>query len=349
MRALPSAQSAGGGTIQRPTTISCMEHGRYIIDLHLNKIGNAYIEFFNIIDMNKLVTRFIAIIAAIATLFVTKAVGAEREYLPILEDGKSWVMVEKRIPMKPGEKDTAYYDVMIVGDITINDKVCKKVSIVERDGEESWGTNLYEENGKLFIASKSNMALLLDMSCEKGDKLDIFIGPSEVYPDTYLEIIDSRFTTASDGLERKVLDVRWGDWMESGVWIEGIGCDGDSWPLLFPETSNGRWVEMYIDSCMKDGEVLFTRADFEQLLGKYSGRDKVRPTEPLTLTYSEDAVSAVCDGKEISLELYSLEGKLIGRTRSSDKAVLETSALPGGIYIAKAICGETSAVRKIVL
>ncbi len=194
-----------------------MEHGRYIIDLHLNKIGNAYIEFFNIIDMNKLVTRFIAIIAAIATLFVTKAVGAEREYLPILEDGKSWVMVEKRIPMKPGEKDTAYYDVMIVGDITINDKVCKKVSIVERDGEESWGTNLYEENGKLFIASKSNMALLLDMSCEKGDKLDIFIGPSEVYPDTYLEIIDSRFTTASDGLERKVLDVRWGDWMESGV------------------------------------------------------------------------------------------------------------------------------------
>ncbi len=81
MRALPSAQSAGGGTIQRPTTISCMEHGRYIIDLHLNKIGNAYIEFFNIIDMNKLVTRFIAIIAAIATLFVTKAVGAERDGL----------------------------------------------------------------------------------------------------------------------------------------------------------------------------------------------------------------------------------------------------------------------------
>ena len=242
MGALPSAQSAGG-TIQRPTTISCMERGRYIIDLHLNKIGNAYIEFFNIIDMNKLVTKFIVIIAAIATLFVTKAVGAEREYLPILEDGKSWVMVEKRIPMKPGEKDTAYYDVMIVGDITINDKVCKKVSIVERDGEESWGTNLYEENGKLFIASKSNMALLLDMSCEKGDKLDIFIGPSEVFPDTYLEILDSRFTTASDGLERKVLDVRWGDWMESGVWIEGIGCDGDSWPLLFPETSNGRWVE----------------------------------------------------------------------------------------------------------
>ena len=64
--------------------------------------------------MKNQITRFIAIIAAIATLFVTKAVGAERGYLPILEDGKSWVMVEKRIPMKPGEKDTAYYDVMIV-------------------------------------------------------------------------------------------------------------------------------------------------------------------------------------------------------------------------------------------
>lgn len=94
---------------------------------------------------------------------------------------------------------------------------------------------------------------------------------------------------------------------------------------------------------------MFTRADFEQLLGKYSGIDEVVHTDTLTVNYSDGTVSAVCDGKDVSLELYSWEGRLIGRTRSSDKAVLDTSALPGGIYIAKAICGETSAVRKIVL
>ncbi len=69
----------------------------------------------------------------------------------------------------------------------------------------------------------------------------------------------------------------------------------------------------------------------------------------MTLTYSDGTVSAVCESKEVSLELYSLEGRLIGRSRSDDKAVLEASALPCGIYIVKATSGETSAVRKIVM
>lgn len=100
---------------------------------------------------------------------------------------------------------------------------------------------------------------------------------------------------------------------------------------------------------MKDGEVIFTKADFDRLLSKYTGIDEAGYNESLTVTYSDGSVSAVCDGKEVSLELYSSEGRLICWTRSDDKAVLETSALPCGIYIVKATSGETSAVRKIVM
>ncbi len=312
--------------------------------------------------MKNQITRLIVIIAAIATLCGIKAVGAEQEYLPILEDGKSWVLVEKRRPLYPGEKDVAYYDVSVVGDTTLGNKQCKKVSIVGRDGANSYSDILYEENGKLNRVVYIGYGIysfvpLIDMTLEKGDKVPIQTGydyPPEVIPDYFVEIRDSGSVTTTDGIDRKVLDVTDGYSHQSGVdgtevWVEGIGCNGDIWLTLFPIPGNSIVIYSYIDCCMKDGEVLFTKEDFDRLLGKYNGIDKVGPTEPLTLTYSEDAVSAVCDGKEISLELYSLEGKLIGRTRSSDKAVLETSALPGGIYIAKAICGETSAVRKIVL
>ena len=100
---------------------------------------------------------------------------------------------------------------------------------------------------------------------------------------------------------------------------------------------------------MKDGEVLFTKADFDKLLSKHTGIDETGHNEILSIAYSDNTVSAVCDGKDVSLELYSSEGRLIGRTRKSVNATLETSALPGGIYIARAICGENSVVHKIAL
>lgn len=312
--------------------------------------------------MKNQITRLIVIIAAIATLCGIKAVGAEQEYLPILEDGKSWVLVEKRRPLYPGEKDVAYYDVSVVGDTTLGNKQCKKVSIVGRDGANSYSDILYEENGKLNRVVYIGYGIysfvpLIDMTLEKGDKVPIQIGydyPPEVFPDYFVEIRDSGSVTTTDGIDRKVLDVTDGYTHQPGVdgtevWVEGIGCNGDIWLTSFPIPGNSIVIYSYIDCCMKDGEVLFTKEDFDRLLGKYSGMDEVGPTEPLTLTYSEDAVSAVCDGKEISLELYSLDGRLIARTRNNDRASLETSTLPSGIYIAKAACGETSVVRKIAL
>ena len=102
-----------------------------------------------------------------------------------------------------------------------------------------------------------------------------------------------------------------------------------------------------MESCMKDDEVLFTKSDFDRIRNRHTGVEMSVQSESLTVTYSDG--SAVCNGNEVSMELYSLEGKLIARTRNNDRASLETSTLPSGIYIAKAACGETSVVRKIAL
>ena len=104
-----------------------------------------------------------------------------------------------------------------------------------------------------------------------------------------------------------------------------------------------------MESCMKDDDVLFTKSDFDRIRDRHTGVEMSGQSESLTVTYSDGSVSAVCDGNEVSMELYSLEGKLIARTRNNDRASLETSTLPNGIYIAKAACGETSVVRKIAL
>lgn len=306
--------------------------------------------------------RYLSVIAAITALCGFKAAGSEREYLPILEDGKSWVLVEKRVQWKPEDKEFAYYDVSIVGDITFGNKPCKKVSIVERGGKGSSSVILYEENGKLYYAVNYGSDIdvfwpLIDLTLEKGDKVNYYIGatyPPEVAPDDYLTIRDSGSVTTEDGVERKVL-YSYSGWTHipgtdgSEAWVEGIGCSGDTWLTAFPKPTNGRWIYSYIDCCMKDGEVLFTKADFDKLLSKHTGIDETGHNEILSIAYSDDTVSAVCDGKDVSLELYSSEGRLIGRTRKSVNATLETSALPGGIYIARAICGENSVVRKIAL
>ena len=91
------------------------------------------------------------------------------------------------------------------------------------------------------------------------------------------------------------------------------------------------------------------KSDFDRIRNRHTGVEMSVQSESLTVTYSDGSVSAVCNGNEVSMELYSLEGKLIARTRNNDRASLETSTLPSGIYIAKAACGETSVVRKIAL
>ena len=88
------------------------------------------------------------IIAAVVVVFGTEIVSAEREYLPVVEDGKSWVMLEIDLDFP---NDTIYYDITVKGDVTVKDTVCRKLSIVERNGDTLIEKAVYEENGVTYF------------------------------------------------------------------------------------------------------------------------------------------------------------------------------------------------------
>lgn len=232
----------------------------------------------------------------------------------------------------------------VIGDTTVYDLPCKKLSVTGMNGENPRQIIRWDDNGQLYEISQNCIIPLMDMNHEKGDSIERYDQYGEL-SGSYMKVKDSGTTITPDGLERKY--ITFGGWPPF-VWVEGIGYSTDLTIMsIFPYFLD--YQGTFMESCMKDGEVIFTKDDFDRLGGEHTGIDKIRHTEDMTVIYSDGTVSAVCGGKEVSLELYSLEGRMIGRTRSDDKAVLETSTLPCGIYIVKATSGETSAVRKIVM
>lgn len=288
-----------------------------------------------------------AIIVAMVMLCGPMAKSKDVEFLPILEEGKSWVLGTVNLKSDTAGNfyyDTVYSETKVIGDTTVHDLPCKKLSVTGMNGENPRIEVQYEKNGILYVEGWDGFLPIIDMKYEKGDSIEWYDRNGEL-SGSYEKVMDSGLTTSSDGLERKY--ITFGAWPPS-VWVEGIGYNRDFAIMINFDYYLG-YQGTFVESCMKDGEVIFTKDDFDRLWGKYTGFDKTKDTKDLTLTYSDGSVSAAYNGKEVSLELYSSEGSLVGRSRSNDKAELETSALPGGIYIAKATSGETSAVRKIVL
>lgn len=288
-----------------------------------------------------------AIMAAMILLCGPMIKSRGVEFLPVLEEGKSWVFGTVNLKSDTAGNfyyDTVYSEMKVIGDTTVYDLPCKKLSVSGMNGENPRIEVQYEKNGILYVEGWDGFLPIIDMKYEKGDSIEWYDRNGEL-SGSYENVMDSGLTTSSDGLERKY--ITFGAWPPS-VWVEGIGYNRDFAIMINFDYYLG-YQGTFVESCMKDGEVIFTKDDFDRLGGKYTGIDKTKDTEDLTLTYSDGSVSAACYGKEVSLELYSLEGRLIGRSRSDDKAVLETSSLPGGIYIVKATSGETSAVGKIIL
>ena len=172
-------------------------------------------------------------------------------------------------------------------------------------------------------------------------------------PISYWEVLDSDVITTSDGKDRKILVIGTNS-KPKGVWVEGIGVYGVTMTSSFAMPASARVTSkrymQYIVSYLNEGELLFTHDDFKRLLGEYTGICQTELPQPLAVAYTDGSVSAVCDGNSVSLELYSMDGKLIAGAHGDDgRALLETSSLPGGIYIARAANGETTAARKITL
>ena len=155
------------------------------------------------------------IIAAVVVVFGTEIVSAEREYLPVVEDGKSWVMLEIDLDFP---NDTIYYDITVKGDVTVKDTVCRKLSIVERNGDTLIEKAVYEENGVTYFYNGIELEPIFDMKYQKGD----IYYPVGMPPISYWEVLDSDVITTSDGKDRKILVIGTNS-KPKGVWVEGIG------------------------------------------------------------------------------------------------------------------------------
>lgn len=131
------------------------------------------------------------IIAAVVVVFGTEIVSAEREYLPVVEDGKSWVMLEIDLDFP---NDTIYYDITVKGDVTVKDTVCRKLSIVERNGDTLIEKAVYEENGVTYFYNGIELEPIFDMKYQKGD----IYYPVGMPPISYWEVLDSDVITTSD-------------------------------------------------------------------------------------------------------------------------------------------------------
>lgn len=282
------------------------------------------------------------------TVFYCSSIAESRgrEYLPVLEDGKVWVYskVNLEADLDGMYYDTVYFKTRVVGDTMVYGKPCKKLTVSGMNGENPRTKVQYEENGRLYSVVENGMLPIMDMNYEKGDSMPTYDQECELNG-YYLDVHDTGTTTTPDGLVRKVMIVD----MITGVWVEGIGYD-DDFVTLTTHAIPGCYIGTFMESCSKDGKVLFTRSDFERIKNKHTGIDVSGMVESLTVSYSDGSVSAVCDGNQVTLELYSLDGRMIAGTQSDDgNASLVTSALPGGIYIAQATCGKCRVVRKIAL
>lgn len=287
-----------------------------------------------------------AIVAVTVFYCSSIAESRGREYLPVLEDGKVWVYskVNLEADIDGMYYDTVYFKTRVVGDTVVYGKPCKKLTVSGLNGENPRTQVQYEENGKLYVEGRNCFLPVIDMNYERGDIMPTY----DVYGDLdghYREVCDTGTTTTPDGYNRKVMIVG----ILKGIWVEGIGYNDDFVTLTTHEIPLS-YQGTFLESCSKDGRVLFTRSDFERIKNKHTGIDESNLAESLTVAYSDGSVSAVCDGNQVSLELYSPDGRMIAGTRSDDgRASLETSALPGGIYIAHAACGKHRVVRKIAL
>lgn len=193
-----------------------------------------------------------AIIAVMVLLCGPMVKSGGVEFLPVLEEGKSWVL--GTVNLKSDTAGNFYYDTVysvmkVIGDTTVHDLPCKKLSVTGMNGENPRIEVQYEKNGILYVEGWDGFLPIIDMKYEKGDSIEWYDRNGEL-SGSYKNVMDSGLTTSSDGLERKY--ITFGGWPPS-VWVEGIGYSRDFAIMINIEYYLG-YQGTFVESCMKDGE-----------------------------------------------------------------------------------------------
>ena len=182
---------------------------------------------------------------------------AETTYLPVLSSGKTWeVATFNRYDWFNEISDmTGHYNVMVVGDTIVNGIDCKKIEIVQTDGQCKTMTVIArEENGKVWkVKEDGSQFLLFDVGLKRLDQVEAgFVVDEDVI--------------CVNGVRRKRLTIDSGVDSADGEYyyfvVEGIGISKDEWISNggLDIAGEGEYCRML--SCRENGEVIFTISDF---------------------------------------------------------------------------------------
>ena len=188
----------------------------------------------------------------------TSSMAKNGDYVPFLEEGKSW-----SITYMTHENTSSYKRTyMVKGDTIIGDRLYKKII------EEDRGLYLYalrEEGGKVYSVSSTDKygepnkeeVLWYDFSVSKGDIIE-----TQYYS---LQVTETD-RVAVNGYLFKRIRLKWTvkshpeEYYGMGIWIEGIGSDlGPFSPYSWGRDSNGYH---FMEECFVKGQSLFSHDDF---------------------------------------------------------------------------------------
>lgn len=199
---------------------------------------------------------FILLMAAIGFL----PAEAQDGTLPMLEEGRVW----NDVALHPGV-NTEYtnffgmpcegipHQYVIRGDSVVNGKTYKKLC------REDWALPMLmrQEGSRIYKwISNSTEELAYDFGCEERDTI--------YFDDLAVLVVDKVDVVRVNGTDRRRLKINWisgfyEDELFVDIWIEGIGGATTS-PCLFNSWASSSSGMM--QSCIQDGEVLFSWDDF---------------------------------------------------------------------------------------
>lgn len=212
--------------------------------------------------------------------------GNPRQYLPILEVGKTWIY--ENYSLEGGEMvQTGQKTGMRVQGKSMEDgrEVWDLAFIQIPDGEvlgRTWPA--YEEEGILwwnFFGEHGGYAPVVDFNVEVGDYLEyedfspetwIFHENDFDYPDYVPHVIEKTFHEIG-GVERCVVKIQ--KLSRLDYWIEGIGFTSEY--ILAPfVVETGTQMHMILSECWSDDKCIFNRS----ILDEWNGISKINDELP---------------------------------------------------------------------
>lgn len=211
--------------------------------------------------------RIIFALVSLVTLCSVPSHG--REYEPTLVDGRLWVVAGYKISgydqwHLPVYEECKHY-VEVIGDTIVDGTLCKKMGKwYEGDSKKDFFVAREDcKNRKLYSSGFGSDLLCptYDFALSKGDIVKRFIDDVQNF-----EEIDEQFEVTAD----EIIMAQSKEWRRltlnsSFYWVEGIGSGSSLMQLTLLPTAAGRGFSQQLSliECRQDGEVIFTREDFD--------------------------------------------------------------------------------------